>query len=406
MTYVSGIMRNLIFFLLLSISYNANCQGGYFYAKGKIIDSETKEKLQEAYICIPTTGFGTAPNLNGDFLFKFPNINLDSQVVVSMLGYKSNTFKANTLTKDSNTIALERVPLVNAAFGHSNVKTMLKEAIDSIPVNYSYLPVYQNGFYQEQVSLPLVGTIKANEGVLRVERFPNEKVPFEKVKLLRGRRLEWTGQTNKIESWGFQNGSDLVCRSIESSLPDFFEKSQMKRYDFQLDSLMTTFDGMPLLIIHFWPIHKNVKGAKEGTIYLEPESKAIVRIEYQLTEEGIKDLINSNKQSIKISGNSAKTYVQYRIFQNKWRLQDSKTVFNIHFEEKLDNKFKIDAEILMRFVVFENMPLIKSSIYDNEILTNTNNFPLSKQLKQEYWLPYNYLMSTVETEKLSSYLMK
>lgn len=399
-------MKQLIVLLSFFCSVNVFSQGGYFVAKGTIIDFSTKTPIPEAYICIPSTGYGTSPNLDGNFMFRFPNINIDSQVVVAVVGYKSLKFLANTLMAENNIVELEPVPLYDASYGLSDVRILLSAAIDSIKVNYSNSPIYQNGFYQEQVKLPLIGTIKVNEAVLRVERFPNEKEPFEKVKLLRGRRLEWKGQTNKLEGWGFQNGADLVCRSIESSLPDFFEKKQMKRYDFRLDSLMTEFDGLPLFIIHFWPLNSRVKGAKEGTIFLDPESKAIIRIEYSLTESGLKDLIDSNTGPIKVTGNASKTYVQYRIFQNKWRLQESKTVFNINFEDRQDKKFKIDADILMRFVVFENLPLIKSSIYNNEILLSTNNFSISKTLNPEFWQPYNYLLSSKEAENLSKFLIK
>lgn len=399
-------MKQLIVLLSFFCSVNVFSQGGYFVAKGTIIDFSTKTPIPEAYICIPSTGYGTSPNLDGNFMFRFPNINIDSQVVVAVVGYKSLKFLANTLMAENNILELEPVPLYDASYGLSDVRILLSAAIDSIKVNYSNSPIYQNGFYQEQVKLPLIGTIKVNEAVLRVERFPNEKEPFEKVKLLRGRRLEWKGQTNKLEGWGFQNGADLVCRSIESSLPDFFEKKQMKRYDFRLDSLMTEFDGLPLFIIHFWPLNSRVKGAKEGTIFLDPESKAIIRIEYSLTESGLKDLIDSNTGPIKVTGNASKTYVQYRIFQNKWRLQESKTVFNINFEDRQDKKFKIDADILMRFVVFENLPLIKSSIYNNEILLSTNNFSISKTLNPEFWQPYNYLLSSKEAENLSKFLIK
>jgi hypothetical protein len=393
----------LILWLIPSLVFS---QGGFHVTKGKILDKNTLEPLPQAYICIPTTGYGTAPNSDGDFIFQFPNINLDSIVVVSLIGYQSISFKANTLKSDGNILELQPIPLFDASYGLSDVRIMLKAAIDSIPANYSNTPVYQNGFYQEQINLPSIGAIKVNEAVLRIERYPEGKEKFEKVKLLRGRRLEWAGQTSKTEGWGFQNGSEIVCRSLETAVPEFLQKKQMSQYDFRLDSLMTNFDGLPLFIIHFWSLNKRVKGGKEGTIFLDPESKAIVRIEYSLTQEGIKDLINSNTGPVKIEGKSVKYYTQYRQFQSKWRLQESSIVFVSKFEEKLDKKFKIEATIKMRYVAFENLPLIKSNIFTNEILTSTNNFNVSKSLSTEFWSPYNFLKSTQDAENLSKYLNK
>ena len=400
-------MRSLcavLCFLVFGVA--ASAQGGYAVSKGKIMDLETEEPLASAFIGIPSTGFGTSPNIDGAFIFQFPNINIDSEVVVTCLGYETKRFLARNLNADNNLIQLKKVPLFNASYGLSDVRIMLLAAIDSIPKNYPDKPVYQNGFYQEQIILPQVGAIKVNEAVVRVERFPDEKEKFEKVKLLRGRRIEWTGQTSKTEGWGFQNGTQIVCKSLETIVPEFLQKKQMKSYDFRIDSLMTVYDGMPLFIIHFWPLNKRVKGAKEGNIYLEPESKSIVRIEYTLTKDGIKDLVDMNAGPIKISGNEVHAYTQYQLFQNKWRLQESKIVFNVNFEDKLDKKFKITSEILMRYVAFENLPLIKSSIYEEEILKSTNNFSASKSLNPDFWSPYNYLISTKEAQKLAKNLSK
>ncbi|MCP9754166.1 hypothetical protein EGI26_03180 [Lacihabitans sp. CCS-44] len=401
-----SIKRLLLCAFILFVNNKLSAQGGYFIAKGKIVERESYSPLNQAYICIPSTGYGTAPNLDGDFIFQFPNLSLDSTVIVSQLGYRSVTFKANNLKSIDNVIFLEKIPNYDANYGLSDVRIMLQAAIDSIPTNYNNAPYYQNGFYLEQVNLPTVGAIKVNEGVLRVERFPNLKPKIEKVKLLRGRRLDWRGQTQKIEGWGFQNGSDLVCRSFETTIPDFLQKKQMDSYDFRLDSLMTTFEGLPLFIIHFWPLKSKTKGAKEGIIYLEPETKAIVRIEYKLTENGIKDLIDTKTGAVKIEGSATSAFFQYRKFQNKWCLQESRVDFDVNFEDRLDKKYKIDTHILMRYVAFENLPLTKSGIFPNEILLSTNNFSNSKTLDDEYWTPYNHLISSKEAMTLSNSLQK
>ncbi|MBP6618688.1 MAG: hypothetical protein KA188_00460 [Leadbetterella sp.] len=401
-----SIKRLLLYAFALFAGGKLSAQGGYFIAKGKIVEKESYSPLNQAYICIPSTGYGTAPNLDGDFIFQFPNLSLDSTVIVSQLGYRSVTFKANDLKSIDNVIFLEKIPNYDANYGLSDVRIMLQAAIDSIPTNYNNAPYYQNGFYLEQVNLPTMGAIKVNEGVLRVERFPNLKPKIEKVKLLRGRRLDWRGQTQKIEGWGFQNGSDLVCRSFETTIPDFLQKKQMDSYDFRLDSLMTTFEGLPLFIIHFWPLKSKTKGAKEGIIYLEPETKAIVRVEYKLTENGIKDLIDTKTGAVKIEGSATSAFFQYRKFRNKWCLQESRVDFDVNFEDRLDKKYKIDTHILMRYVAFENLPLTKSGIFPNEILLSTNNFSNSKTLDDEYWTPYNHLISSKEAMTLSKNLQK
>jgi hypothetical protein len=148
------------------------------------------------------------------------------------------------------------------------------------------------------------------------------------------------------------------------------------------------------------------KGAKEGIIYLEPETKAIVRLEYKLTESGLKDLIDTKTGAVKIDGKATNAFYQYRKFRNKWCLQESRVDFAVNFEDRLDKKYKIDTHILMRYVAFENLPLIKSAIFPNEILLSTNNFSNSRTLDTEYWNQYNYLISSREAQTLSNNLLK
>lgn len=397
------ILLLIIFICGGTIAYS---QGGYFSAKGKILDKTTGDLLYDAYISIPSSGYGTSPNLDGLFHFQFPNLDRDSTVVVSMLGFKSSYFNASDLKPDTNYIYLEPEPLYDANYGLSDVRVMLQTAVDSVSKNYPSKPYYQNGFYQELVRLPRLGLIKLNEGVLRIERFPAQKDKLEKIKLLRGRRIEWKGQTSKIEGFGFNNGTQLLCRSLETQIPDFLQKRNMRKYDYRLDSLMTSFEGIPLFIVRFSPLKRNVKGAKEGTIYIEPESKSIVRIDYVLTAKGIKDLVNTKRGAVKITGNSVNVSFQYRLFNGKWTMQESRAIFDVNFEDNLDKTYKVNSKIEMRYISFENLKLASSSIYPNEILTSTNNFYNLNSLNIEYWLPYNYLLSTKEIEKLHHTILR
>jgi hypothetical protein len=382
----------------------ALAQGGYLLAKGKILDKNTNLPLIDAYISIPSIGYGTSPNIDGDFLFQYPKISIDSMVNISHIGYKSLEIRANELQKENNVFNLEAIPLFDANYGLSDVRIMLMAAVDSVKKTFNNQPYFQLGFYHEQVNLKNLGAIKINEGVVRIERFPDTKEKIEKVKLLRGRRIEWKGQSSKINGWGFQNGTSLVCRSLETTIPDFLQKKQMKKYDYRLDSLMSSYNDLPLFIIHFWPLNDRSKGSKRGTIYLEPETKTIVRIEYFLTEKGVNNLIDRKAGPVKIDGKSTKMVFQYSKFNNKWSLQSSRADFVINFEDNLDKKYSVDTEIMMRYIAFENLKLLKSGIYENEILNSTDNFIATNSVNTEYWSPYSYLLNTLEASKLSKVL--
>ncbi|MGL4631150.1 MAG: hypothetical protein ACRCVT_08095 [Leadbetterella sp.] len=394
-------IRILIFLTICTITkWDISCAQGFVTSKGKILDKTTGELLYDAYICIPSTGYGTAPNLDGNFLFQFPALSTDSVVVVSKLGYKSLFLNASSLSPDSNLVYLEPEIRPKSQFGKSNPAIILEQAIQNIKTNQPTSSYVQQGFYQEIVRLPSIGLIRLNEGVLKIERIHKEDSKEQKVKLMRGRRIELKNHVKKIEGWGFQNGTELLCRSLDIQLPDFLQKSSLNDYEYDLDSLMTIFEGKSLIGIRFKPKRKGLKGGKEGVVFLEPASQAIVRYEYKLSPSALKDQLSSKDGYVKITGKEATFIAQYREFNGRWYMQDSKAVFDVQFEDNLDYEFKIDAKIEMRYLSFENLPLPFSSIEPREILTSTNNFLGLNSVNSNYWVPFNYLLPTFEVEKL------
>ncbi|MBK6977827.1 MAG: hypothetical protein IPH28_12585 [Cytophagaceae bacterium] len=121
-----------------------------------------------------------------------------------------------------------------------------------------------------------------------------------------------------------------------------------------------------------------------------------------MVEKSVNDLLDKKAGPVKIDGKSAEMIFQYRKFNNKWSLQESKAIFGVNFEDNLDKKYNISTKIMMRYVAFENLKLLKSSIYENEILTSTNNFIATNSVNSDYWLPYNYLLNTREAATLSN----
>ncbi len=87
-------------------------------------------------------------------------------------------------------------------------------------------------------------------------------------------------------------------------------------------------------------------------------------------------------------------------------MQDSRIVFKSLFEEKLDNAFKINAIMDIRFIANESLRLIKSNIRENELLLDAAQFTPSRSINDDFWLPYNYLFSIDDEKELGEKLLK
>ncbi len=375
---------------------------GYVSISGKIIDKTTQNPLPNAYLSIPSKGFSSESNTLGEFKFFFPRIDLDSMVVVSMIGYKNVTKKASDFDS-TNVIALEPAETLASVQG-GDPKVLLKEAFGLVKKNYPSFPSYQTGFYVETIEMAKLGYVKINEGIIRIERPHTEKeIGIEKMKLLKARKFEWVGQTAKLNGWGFVNGAAIVTRSLEGGIPDYLDKGSINDYDFKVDSLMTYFNDSLVFSISFKPINKKVKAARNGRIFLTQNSKAIVRIEYEMTPEGIKDVIKGNfTDNTKKEGKMVKGYTQFLPLNGRWHLQDCKLIFEAKFEDKLEKKFTTEATMTIQFMANEHSKLGNRTAikFDEELLT-TDSFPKGGRYEERFWGMSNYLIPTPAMLKIT-----
>lgn len=389
--------------IILMAGLGAYAQGGISTFKGKVVNALTHKPIASAYIAMPSIGYSTATNDEGAFVFNFPTISLDSQVVVSVMGFDNFSQKASEFYGGiENTIEIQPAPPSLAILGIAEARTFVQAAVDSIKANFLMEAAYQNGFYCEMVNYEKIGLVKINEGIIRVERFPGTPEREDKIKYLKGRRLEWQGQTSKMDGFGFENGASIVTRSIETSLPIYLSEKEIKHYEFRMDSTITMFDGMPIYSVSFKPLNRRVEYPRTGKIYIEPESKAIVRIEYEMTPTAAHQMMNTGFSNIKVVGKNIKAYSQFRKLGGKWVLQDSSIDFQASFEEKIDNKFAVEATIVLRFVPTISLPLVRSSIPQDRQLLSTDKFPKSRSLNEELWQENNFLLPTTDMRKIEA----
>lgn len=389
----------LIFSFLPSIIFSQ----GYASISGKIIDKTTQKAIPNAYLSIPSKGFSSESNIEGEYKFFFPKIDLDSILVVSSIGYKSYAKKASTFDS-TNIIELERAETLATVQG-GDPKLIIKEALASTNKNYPSFPNYQFGYYLETIEMEKLGFVKIKEGTIRIERTHTQKnidIEPEKMKLYKARKYEWTGQTAKLDGWGFLNGAAIVTRSLETSVPDYLDKGGINSYNFKIDSLMTYFGDSLVYSISFKPAHKRVKAARTGKIYLTQNSQAIVRIEYEMTPEGVDDVIKGNfTNNTKKEGKAVKAYTQYLPMSGLWYLQDCKLTFEAKFIDKVEKKFSTNATMTVQFMANESLKLGgRSSIQMGEELLTTENFPRGGKFDERFWGTSNYLISTSEMLKI------
>lgn len=99
---------NFNFLLILSIFFAFSLNGFSQKIDGKIIDSETKENLSYVNIGVLNSTIGTITNESGRFILDCDGISSNSEVRITMIGYKSKSISVKELSKGFNLIKLEK----------------------------------------------------------------------------------------------------------------------------------------------------------------------------------------------------------------------------------------------------------------------------------------------------------
>lgn len=370
---------------------------GVSQISGKVINSKTRSAVTEAIIFMPNNAFSTGVNDEGAFMFRYPNIDADSSIIFTCLGCSVIKTTPKELSKLKEVvIELDSLPNIDVSLGLSDAQVLVSAAIDSIPRNYPNGPSAQIGFFRETVSLEKLDYVKISEATIRVERFPEEKDVNSKTKILRSRKFEWEGQSSKIAAFSMGNPTEIVTRSLETAVPDFLTKRKIKGYFLNIDSLMVPFLDKKLYAISFEPKKASLDGGRTGKLYIDPETKAIVRIEYYLTEKGMNQVFQSGLGSIKITGQSVKSINQYFPIGDKWVLGQNSVTFKAKFEDRLDKKFETTANFNLSFHPGYSFNIKRSAIREIEEAMRKEAFGESSSFNQLFWGNENVILPTTK----------
>ena len=392
--------RKIVFYVL-GLCQIAHAQGGLTGFSGSIIDNLSGLPVMDAIIQLEDGSFSTSINEEGNFIFRYPFIKPDSvNVHISCLGYKSIIRPISSFDKTAeNEIFLEGVDQITTTLGHSNAASLVKEAIDSLQANNLMIPYLQQGFYREYASLAYLGPVKIKEALIRIERFPEES--DEKVKVLRNRMVLWPGQSNKVEAWEMSNGPQILCRSLETELPDFLTEAGLKKYTFEVDSLFTMYDGLTLYVVNFQPKSASQKGGRFGRMYIDTKSKAIVRLSYELTLAAMADIMGKGNSAVRVIPQSLVYTSQFRKAGDKWVLHENNAKVVLRYQERLERAFDTIAEWNYRLITTETIELRGAKLANTtEEVGFTNDFEKRISLSPNYWGIKNYLLPTAEMKMI------
>ncbi|MEZ4900998.1 MAG: carboxypeptidase-like regulatory domain-containing protein [Spirosomataceae bacterium] len=412
----SRIIRRLFIYscgLLLPLSILA--QGGYLSLSGKIIDKTTQKPVPYAYIGMMSKGTGTLTNEDGQFFYRFPRIANDSLVVVAVMGYQPFHQKASSYTFNQKEVVIELLPtqprLVDSAYIKTfEARNLIAEALAKIKKNNPQTPYLLNGFYAE--SLQQNGEYaEIREALLQTEKDPRPKILVpQKVKAIRGRTFVSENRSKVMEGYAFPNGATIVTHTIDVAVPEYLDGKNLYDYVYELDDTITYYLEKQVYRILFRPVNAGIKAARNGVISISAADTAIVQIEYDFTQEGVKDVLKTST-SDKLFGKTKRepkrlyTCINYKPFAGKWYLQDYRMWLDTQFEQKSS---QLLGSIKLQFVTTDIQKSNGNRIPETDVLIDTESFSQQKVPKYDeiMWGNFNYIIPTEAMRQIVTHLVK
>ncbi len=327
----------------------------YRTIRGKVYDKQTNEPVPYAHVGILEKGIGTTTSDNGIFVLKVPEKYLSSTMMVSCIGYKTWEKPIREIESPVRIYLAQNAKELNEVLvmAESAVEDIIRKAVNNIPKNYPTHPTTVTGFYRESRTDDSLNHVYLAEGVLKIYKKGYDSKKEGQVSLVQGRLINLQNPLDTTVASHFSSGHMAAHRfDFVKNRVDFIDERFFPVYKYWIENI-TWYNDRKVFIIGFdidedanpeqgevddeWAdsgdsnflfiiggskkSKKKIKARMRGRIYIEQESYAFVRAEFEITEEGLKKTNDYPLYAGSWKGNSY--VVNYRKLDDTWYFSDA-----------------------------------------------------------------------------------
>ncbi|MEZ7913387.1 carboxypeptidase-like regulatory domain-containing protein [Macellibacteroides fermentans] len=272
--------------LLSSYPLQAQEEGNYFIVSGTVKDKQTKKKLEYVNISVPGTNVGTITNSDGEFTIKVQD-SLQAKVVeISHIGYYNYriALTGNDMVDENVMLTQNANVLEEVVVRAHDPRMLVEEAMNRIGKNYSEKPTLLTGFYRETAQKGK-RYINISEAIIDVYKTPyDEDASRDRVQIFKGRALlsQKASDTLIVKLLGGPNLSLYV--DIVKNPDILLDKTTLGYFSFRMEESVVM-DNRPQYVISFQPQAILPYALHYGKLYIDKESLAFTRAEFNLNME-------------------------------------------------------------------------------------------------------------------------
>lgn len=391
--------RLLLLFIVLGIScsFSQPNNDEYQSYRGKVIDRLTHAPLTYCNILAAGTNIATVTNAEGDFLLKVPVLYEHVNLIISHIGYKSRTIKADELLDQKGVIAMEQatviLPQIEVLTQDANALVTLM--FEKIPENYPMQEMFMTAFYRESIRKGR-NYVSLSEAVVEIQKQSYTNYRRDYARLIKARKQ--TDYT-KLDTLVFKlMGGPYNCLFLDMmKYPVYLMTDRMfEKYDFTLDKIQWIDDKL-IYVVNFNHRPTKEEALYSGTFYIDAASLALKSAVFSLDltnqAEAIRMFIQKKPFNAKVSPVQADYRMDYIEKDGKWYYAYSRIELGmkVNWKRKLFNSHYFST--------------IEMAMTDHEVSSEAQSIKYSDRLRShviiadraegfsdpDFWGPHNVI---------------
>jgi hypothetical protein len=299
--------------------------------EGKVTSKNTGKPLPYVLVKVQGTNISSATNLDGQYVIKFPASMAEGKLEFSLVGYFKHEISLSVVKSPYNVqMNQEAVMLEEVDISVTTPTSIVKKAVEKISSNYYNKPTSLTAFYRE------IGDLNYSHGRVAEAVVEVYKSPYsghftgghEDVKMLKGREV---GVDDSLAQFiwsqpGVMRGGPVgiiqqdIAKHPNSVSFLFIRSDYIGKYDYKLIG-KKKINGRDTYILKFDQKNKVKESLYKGEMMIDTETFAIVRLEYKLSDEHLKDAVPFKYQGIEIKKIEDYSVIEYTMSsEGKWFL--------------------------------------------------------------------------------------
>jgi len=339
---------NFLLFIFFLIGIGGNSvwaqSSNFTEYSGEILDSSNNKPLVFATLSIDGTNVSTITNSEGEFALKVPKENINGNLTIAFLGYKTKRISITQLKKERNKILMDEfaMALSEARIDAPNdAEALVIETLNKKGTNYLNENTVMTAFYRETIKKRRTN-VSLSEAVVNIYKTPYSSNKKDALELYKARKSTDYSKLDTV-ALKLQGGPFNTLFVDMIKYPDYiFTAETLAYYDFSFDTSTRVNDQL-IYVVDFKQKPEIIDPLYTGKLYIDAENKILTSAVYSLniTDRKLASqmFVRRKPRNAEVWPTEVKYRVDYREKNGKWYYGYSNVLleFKINWDKRLFN---------------------------------------------------------------------